>query len=153
MWIVEMKLLSMLKSNPGSRFFLFLYYSFFLFNMNYYDINFSLLKWKRNFKYRQAGIIVLELLETRSRIKLLEEERVEQDKEVGETTKLFEHHFFWMKYFVSLVNIMLNQLQFTYSLMDVWLLVLKVKRLKEYISELVLHADAQAMKYQQKVRN
>ncbi|CAK9328894.1 unnamed protein product [Citrullus colocynthis] len=58
---------------------------------------------------RQAGIIVLELLETRSRIKLLEEERVEQDKEV--------------------------------------------KRLKEYISELVLHADAQAMKYQQKYTN
>ncbi|XP_038875671.1 kinesin-like protein KIN-12C [Benincasa hispida] len=58
---------------------------------------------------RQAGIILLELLEAQSRIKLLEEERVEQDKEV--------------------------------------------KRLKEYISELVLHANAQAMKYQQKYTN
>uniref|UniRef100_A0A9I9DNE2 Kinesin motor domain-containing protein n=1 Tax=Cucumis melo TaxID=3656 RepID=A0A9I9DNE2_CUCME len=57
---------------------------------------------------RQPGNILLELLETKSRIKLLEQERVEQDKEV--------------------------------------------KRLKEYISELVLHADAQAMKYQQKKR-
>ncbi|XP_011656324.1 kinesin-like protein KIN-12C isoform X2 [Cucumis sativus] len=58
---------------------------------------------------RQPGNILLELLETKSRIKLLEGERVEQDKEV--------------------------------------------KRLKEYISELVLHADAQAMKYQQKYTN
>ncbi|XP_023547738.1 kinesin-like protein KIN-12C isoform X2 [Cucurbita pepo subsp. pepo] len=58
---------------------------------------------------RRPGGVLVELLEAQSRIKILEEERAEQDKEI--------------------------------------------KRHKEYISELVLHADAQAMKYQQKYTN
>ena len=84
----------------------------------------------------------MELHQAQTRIKLLEENKAEQDNEVPSCYVAFALH-----------NILFELLEISsahYLLLTIFD-ILKINQYKAYISEVMLHAEAQSSQYQQKV--